>query len=78
MSLLLLVLDGYTLVVFVAVILSWIRLEPDNPLLRITNTLTEPVLSRIRRVLPVFGGLDLSAMVLLLGLRLLRRLLVGL
>jgi YggT family protein len=76
-SLLLLVLDGYTLVVFVAVILSWVRLEPDNPLLRITNTLTEPVLSRIRRVLPAFGGLDLSAMVLLLGLRLLRRLLGG-
>jgi YggT family protein len=76
-SLLLLVLDGYTLVVFVAVILSWVRLEPDNPLLRITNTLTEPVLSRIRRVLPAFGGFDLSAMVLLLGLRLLRRLLGG-
>ena len=77
MSLLLLVLDGYTLVVFVAVILSWVRLEPDNPLLRITNALTEPVLSRIRRVLPVFGRLDLSAMVLLIALRLLRRVLGG-
>ena len=72
-----LVLDGYSLVVFVAVILSWVRLEPDNPLLRITNTLTEPVLGRIRRVLPAFGGMDFSALVLLFALRMVRRVLMG-
>jgi len=70
--LLALVIDAYSLVVFVAVVLSWLHLSEDNPVLRITNRLTEPVLSRIRRVVPAFGGFDFSAMILLLGLRLLR------
>ena len=34
--------------------------------------LTEPALRRIRRVLPNFGGLDLSPLVLLLGIWVLR------
>lgn len=77
MSLLLLIIDGYSLVVFVAVILSWVQLRSDHPLLRITNTLTEPVLGRLRRVLPAFGGIDLSPMLLLFALRMARRLLVS-
>jgi YggT family protein len=76
-TLLLLVLDAYSLIVFVAVILSWLRLSPDNPLARLIFTLTEPVLERIRRVVPAFGGFDFSPLVLLLGLRLIRRLLLS-
>jgi YggT family protein len=69
--------DVYSLVVLAAVILSWIRLPPENPLVRVTSALTEPLLSPIRRVLPEMSGIDLSPMVLLLGLRLLRGLLLG-
>jgi YggT family protein len=65
-------LDIYSLVVLAAVVLSWVRLPESNPLVRITSALTEPLLGPIRRVLPAFGGLDFSAMILLLGLRLLR------
>jgi YggT family protein len=36
--------------------------------------LTEPVLEPIRRVMPMIGGLDLSPMVLLFALQLLKRL----
>jgi YggT family protein len=68
-------IDLYSLIVFVAVILSWFQLSPDNPLMRITHTLTEPLLEPIRRVLPSMGGLDFSPLVLLIGLRLLSRLL---
>jgi YggT family protein len=76
-SLLVLIIDGYSLVVFVAVILSWVQLSSDHPLLRITNTLTEPVLGRLRRVLPAFGGFDLSPMLLLFALRMVRRVLLS-
>jgi YggT family protein len=76
-SILLFALDLYSLVVLVAVVLSWLRLSPDNPVVRVVAALTEPVLAPIRRVLPDFGGFDFSAMVLLLGLHLLRRLLGG-
>jgi len=65
-------LDVYSLVVLAAVVLSWVRLPETNPLVRITSALTEPLLAPIRRVLPDLGGLDFSAMILLLGLRLLR------
>jgi YggT family protein len=66
-----LAINLYTYVVLASVILSWVRLDPGNPLVRFTNTLTEPVLKPIRAVLPSFGGLDFSPLVLLLALQLL-------
>jgi YggT family protein len=68
-------IDLYSVVVIVAVILSWIRLDRRNPLAVIVSTLTEPILDPIRRVLPPMGGLDLSPMVLLIGLQILKGLL---
>lgn len=65
-------IDLYSLVVLVAVVLSWVQIDPRNPLVTITRALTEPVLAPIRRVLPPMGGLDLSAMVLLFALQLLK------
>jgi YggT family protein len=68
-------IDLYSLVVLVAVILSWIQLDRRNPLAAIVYSLTEPVLAPIRNWLPPMGGLDLSPMVLLIALQLLKRLL---
>jgi YggT family protein len=70
------IIDLYSLVVLVAVILSWIQLDRRNPLMVITRALTEPILKPIRNIIPVMGGLDLSAMVLLIALQILKRLLV--
>ncbi len=67
--------DLYSLVVLMAVVMPWIRVDWRNPLGKIVYSLTEPVLAPIRRVLPVTGGLDFSPMVVLLALRVLRRLL---
>lgn len=72
-SLLHLLIDAYSLVLFVAVILSWFQLDPDHPLVRITSALTEPVLRPIRRVLPAMAGFDLSPIVVFIVLRVLRR-----
>ena len=77
MALLALLIDLYSLIVFVWVILSWVRLSEDNPLVRITNAFVEPLVAPLRRVLPSFGGLDLSPMILLLVLRAARRLVVS-
>lgn len=62
----------YSLVVLVAVILSWMPVDRRQPLVVLIDGLTEPALRPIRRVLPPIGGLDLSPMVLLFGLQLLR------
>jgi YggT family protein len=77
MSLLALVLDAYSLVVFVAVVCSWINLAPDHPVVAFTSRLTEPVLAPIRRVLPSMGGMDFSPMLLLFALRFVKRLLLA-
>jgi YggT family protein len=69
-------IDLYSLVVLVAVILSWVPLDRRNPLVTITHALTEPVLAPIRSVLPPMGGLDFSPMVLLIALQILKGLLV--
>ncbi|HEY0462829.1 MAG TPA: YggT family protein, partial [Polyangiaceae bacterium] len=60
-----------------SVVLSWLSLAEDNPIVRVTRTLTEPVLAPIRRLLPTGAGLDISPMVLLLGIRLLKRVLMS-
>jgi YggT family protein len=69
-------IDLYSLVVLVAVILSWVPLDRRNPLVTITHALTEPVLAPIRKVVPPLAGLDLSPMVLLIALQILKDLLL--
>jgi YggT family protein len=69
-------IDLYSLVVLVAVILSWVPLDRRNPLITITHALTEPVLAPIRSVLPPMAGLDLSPMVLLIALQILKGLVI--
>ena len=67
-------IDLYSLVVLIAVILSWVPLDRRNLLFTVTHALTEPLLAPIRNVLPPMAGLDLSPMVLLIALQLLKSL----
>jgi YggT family protein len=71
-------IDVYSLILFGSVVLSWMQVSPDNPVARVIYRLTEPVLSRVREVLPMAGGFDFSPMAVLLGLQLLKGLLVRL
>jgi uncharacterized protein YggT (Ycf19 family) len=75
-ALLVLLLDFYSLIVFVSVVLSWLRLSDDNPVVRVVALLTEPLLKPIRKVMPDIGGFDLSPMVLLIAIRVLKAVLV--
>ncbi len=76
-ALLIQLLDLYSLVVLGAVVISWLQLPPSNPVATFLHASTEPLLAPIRRVLPDMGGLDLSPLVLLFGLRMLRGLLLA-
>ncbi len=64
------VLHAYSMVVLVAVLLTWVNPDPYNPIVRFLRGVTEPVLYRIRRAMPfvVISGIDLSPIVLLLAL----------
>lgn len=67
-------LSVYSIVVIVACLLSWVNPDPYNPIVRALRNLTEPLLWRIRKYLPFtyVGGLDLSPLVLLLAIQLVK------
>ena len=77
MVLLIRILNIYLLIVFIRVILSWVSINPRNPLVQIIYRLTEPVLAPIRRAIPSFGGLDISPLVVFVGIMVLKRILMG-
>jgi YggT family protein len=72
---LILLLNLYSLVLFARVVLSWVRLPPENPIVRGVEQATEPVLVPVRRLLPSTGGFDLSPLIVLLAIHLLKLLL---
>ncbi len=83
LNLLVTVLDLYWWVVIISVILSWLvafdvlntRSQAAQTIWRAVDALTEPLLRPIRSVLPAIGGLDLSPLILLLGIQFLQNLL---
>ena len=73
-------IDLFVLVMLIMIVMSWLLnfnvINRGNQfvdaLWRASNALTEPLLGPIRNMLPNFGGLDLSPIVLLIGLQALR------
>ncbi|GIU10662.1 MULTISPECIES: YggT family protein [Shewanella] len=55
-------------------ILSWFN-QGYNPIVMVMGQLTEPVLAPIRRIIPPIGGLDLSVMLVIIGMNFLNMLL---
>ncbi len=71
----------YTIIVAVSVLISWVNPDPYNPIVRFLDQATRPVLNRIRRIMPraLFRtGLDLSPLLLFIALIAIDTILVGL
>jgi YggT family protein len=64
------VLDiGLTLYMWLIIgraVISWVNPDPYNPIVRFLVSSTEPVLSPIRRRLPMLGGIDFSPVIIIL------------
>ena len=64
-----LVFQLYIFVVVARALITWVGPDPYNPIVRFLYRATEPVLDRLRRILPLqFGGIDLTPVALLLAL----------
>ena len=63
------------LLVIVSVILSYF-MDPYHPVRRSIDSVVEPLLAPIRRVVPLIGMLDFSPFVLMLLIELLRNIIV--
>jgi YggT family protein len=63
--------------VIIQAILSWVNPDPYQPAVRLLYQLTEPILRPARRMIPPISGLDLSPILVLVVLHLLKLLLVA-
>jgi YggT family protein len=72
-------LQLYSFVVLMAVLISWVRPDPYSPIVRFLRAATEPVFAWVRRHLPfaVVGMLDLSPILVFLGIWCVRMFLVN-
>lgn len=57
-------------------ILSFVRHNPHQPVIRFVYDVTEPIMAPFRRLIPAAGGLDFSPIVVLLVLSLVQRIVV--
>ena len=71
------VLSIYMYIIIARAIISWVNADPYNPIVRFLYQVTEPVLSRVRRLLPNMGGLDLSPLIVLLVIFFLQKFVVN-
>lgn len=62
--------------VLIQVVLSWVNPGAYNPAANLLYSLTNPVMRPAQKLLPPFGGIDLSPMLVMIGLVLLKMLLI--
>ncbi|HEY0281700.1 MAG TPA: YggT family protein [Rhizomicrobium sp.] len=83
-SLILLLLELYWWIVIVAVVASWLIafnvINLHNNIVRsvvhLLDALTQPVFRQVRRVIPVFAGIDISPLFVLIGIWFLQKLVI--
>ena len=61
------VLELYMWVIIIRALLSWVNPDPYNPIVQFLNSITEPVLYRVRQLIPMSSiGIDFSPIVVIL------------
>jgi len=63
------VIYAYMVIIIIRALLSWVNPDPYNPIVRFLYSVTEPLLYRVRRIIPAYaGGIDFSPMIVILAL----------
>ena len=65
-------LGAYSLILLGKAIVSWFPVNPHNPIVRFLDRLTEPVLTQVRKKVPPLAGMDLSVVLVLIVISILR------
>ena len=70
-------LTAYMWVIIIRAVLSWVNPDPYNPIVRAIASITDPVLSWLRRRFPLMAGsIDFSPLVVIFAIYFLRSFLV--
>lgn len=63
------IISLYKWVIIISALLTWVRPDPNNPIVQMLYRLTEPAYALVRKYIPtVFGGMDLAPIILIFGL----------
>ena len=60
------IINFFLFCIFIMVVLSWVSQGSYNPMADIMRQVTEPIMAPARKLLPPMGGLDLSPMIVIL------------
>ncbi len=69
LTLVITILQFYTFAMFLYVLLSWVAPGTYSPAAAMLSSLCEPLLRPVRRLIPPFGGVDLSALFVIVALQ---------
>ena len=59
----------YMWVIIIRALLSWVNPDPYNVIVQFLYSITEPVMTRVRQLLPMSGvGIDFSPIIVILGI----------
>jgi YggT family protein len=61
------------LAILARVLLSWFRIDPYHPVVAFLYQITEPILGPLRRVIPPLGMIDISPIVALILMDVIRQ-----
>ncbi len=65
-------------IIIIRALLSWVNPDPYNPIVQFLNSITEPVLYRVRQLIPMSGmGIDFSPIIVILVIIFLQAFLVN-
>ncbi len=67
----------FSLMLVIYALLSWIIRDGYHPVFRFLQSMVEPVLAPIRKVLPPIGGFDISVVAALIGIEVIRQILLN-
>ena len=69
--------NAILIAIFVRAILSWFPVNRDNPIIAIVFQITDPILAPVRSIMPGRGIIDLSPMVTIILIVIMREVLRG-
>jgi len=72
------VFEVLTWLIIIRCILSFIRHDPYQPIIRFIYEVTEPIMAPFRRMIPATGGMDFSPIVVLLAITLVQKIVIQL
>ncbi|KJS02849.1 MAG: YGGT family protein [Peptococcaceae bacterium BRH_c4a] len=69
--------EVYMALMFGRILLSWVKHNPYQPIIKFIYEITEPVLGFFRKIIPPLGVIDISPMAAFLVLGLLKSLIIN-